>query len=128
MIKETCRFSHSFCRESGVLTIRINGEIDHHNAVGMRGDMDKLIFDLMPSTLALDLARVDFMDSSGLGLIMGRYSLISKLGKKMILLDPNPRTVKIIKLAGLDRMITIKSTLSEGDKVRVKRKEKNNDK
>ncbi len=108
MIKKTGGFEKSLENES--LVIKIRGEIDHHSAVDIRGDIDRLIYELSPRRLVMDLSVVDFMDSSGLGLIMGRYSVMSVLGGETVLRDPAPSILKIIKLAGLERMIKIEKS------------------
>jgi stage II sporulation protein AA (anti-sigma F factor antagonist) len=55
----------------------------------------------------LDLSGIAFMDSSGLGFVMGRYSLMQKLGGELILERPNERVVRIFELAGLERIVKI---------------------
>lgn len=108
MIRKTGGFEKSTEKEG--LVIKIRGEIDHHSAVDIRGDIDKLIYELQPKRLVLDLSVVDFMDSSGLGLIMGRYAVMSRLGGETVLRDPSSAILKIIKLAGLERMIKIEKS------------------
>ena len=108
MIKQTGRFECGFSK--GVLVIKISGEIDHHGAVIMRGDIDARIYEHRPERLIIDLSSVDFMDSSGLGLIMGRYSVMAKLGGETVLLNPCSSIEKILALAGMDRIIRIEKT------------------
>ena len=93
----------------GVLEITLHGEIDHHNAVRVRGEIDGLICEYRPRKTVLDLKEIEFMDSSGLGLIMGRYALMQRLKGELTLRDPNPRVVQIFSLAGLERMIRIET-------------------
>ncbi|MBQ8431629.1 MAG: anti-sigma factor antagonist [Clostridia bacterium] len=92
------------------LVIRVGGEIDHHSAVAVRAGIDEQILEARPGRVLLELSRVDFMDSSGLGLIMGRFALVSKYGGKFAVLDPSPAVLKILRLAGMDRMITVLKT------------------
>ena len=92
------------------LRIRLRGEIDHHTAAVVRVSIDELIRSRAPRVLLLDMSAVDFMDSSGLGLIMGRLSLMQSIGGEMMVLDPSPATEKIMGLAGMERMIKIKRT------------------
>ena len=105
MIKEDKMFSHEMCE--GVLSVKLMGEIDHHSAVGVRADIDSLIFELRPQKIVLDLSEISFMDSSGLGLIMGRYALARDLGCAMALRSPSVAVMKILTLAGMERMIKI---------------------
>ena len=108
MIKEKNCFEAEF--SGGLLAVRILGEIDHHSALGIRHGIDAMIFEKRPTRLILDLSRIDFMDSSGLGLIMGRFALVKKYGGTFSVLDPSPAVLKIITLAGMERMVTILRT------------------
>lgn len=92
------------------LKIKLRGEIDHHTAAVVRLSMDELIRSRAPRTLLIDMSAVDFMDSSGLGLIMGRYALMQSVGGETVILDPSPATERIMGLAGMERMIKIKKT------------------
>ena len=108
MIKEKNYFEAE-C-SGGLLAVRILGEIDHHRALSLRQGIDALISEARPERLILDLSRVDFMDSSGLGLIMGRYALIKRYGGRMAVLDPSPAVQKMMNLAGMERMVPIRTS------------------
>ena len=95
------------------LIVYVGGEIDHHSAVSVRTGIDERITEQRPKKLLLELSAVDFMDSSGLGLIMGRYALVKQYGGTLSVLDPSPAVLRIIKLAGLERMVTILRTKSK---------------
>lgn len=90
-----------------ILYVSLTGEIDHHSAVGIRNEIDREIYKRAPKCVILELSGVDFMDSSGLGLILGRYSKLSALGADLKIADPSPKTEEILRLAGIDRMIPI---------------------
>ena len=106
------RTNHTFCAEfyDGTLRVTMEGEIDHHSAVATRGEIDRLIYEYRPRRFELALSRIGFMDSSGLGLVMGRYTLVRDLGGEMVVLDPSPAILRIFKLAGMDRLIRIEYT------------------
>ena len=87
-----------------VVTACLYGEIDHHNAAEMREKIDEAIDCNMPSLLVLDFSGVSFMDSSGIGLIMGRYRNLQKLGAKMTVTGASPQISKILRLAGMNRL------------------------
>ena len=91
------------------LRISLSGEMDHHNAVAVRTELDALICEEHPKKVVIDLSGIGFMDSSGLGFVMGRYALMQKLGGEFILEAPNERVMKIFELAGLSRIISIES-------------------
>ena len=107
IIKKTCNFE---CEEmDGKLRIILQGEIDHHSAVAVRSAIDSKLYELRPKHMVLDLSKIEFMDSSGLGLIMGRYALMQKLGGAFSVANPTERVKKIFELAGLGRIITIEN-------------------
>lgn len=87
-----------------VLTIYLQGEIDHHSAKHMRAEIDSAVDFNMPSLLVLDFEEVTFMDSSGIGLVMGRYKTLQKSGARLSLLNLSGNIYKIMKLAGIDRL------------------------
>ncbi len=99
------------------LTVRIRGEIDHHTAVSIRQGIDTLLFERQPKKLILDLSAVSFMDSSGLGLIMGRVSVMRELGGTLTVWDPSRETRKILDLAGMDRLLSIEYPPGGGQSV-----------
>ncbi len=89
------------------ITIKLMGEIDHHSAACLRHEVDEMLMKLRPKTLYIDLSNVDFMDSSGLGLIMGRFSLMTKLGGETVVINPSQGARKILSLAGMEKIIRI---------------------
>ena len=96
------------CDAAGsILSIRIRGEIDHHTATGIRKGIDTALFEKRPKKLLLDLSAVSFMDSSGLGLIMGRFSVMKELGGEMVVWNPSPETRSIMTLAGMEHLVRI---------------------
>ena len=103
MIKESKIFEfHVSKNELEIIPV---GEIDHHSAVEIRKKADELIKEHKSRKVVLNLCKITFMDSSGLGFIMGRYALAEKLGLLFAIRNPTPAVIKICKLAGLDRKI-----------------------
>ena len=92
--------------DNGILTALLFGEIDHHTARDIRRSIDGDIEKYRPSKLVLDFRRVKFMDSSGIGLIMGRYRLMQLSGGKIALANVPPHLERIIALSGV-RALTI---------------------
>ena len=89
------------------LHISLAGEIDHHSAVKFRNDVDAEIYSRKPKKVIVDLSEVESRDSSVLGFLMGRYSLIQKLRGTLSVANPNARTLRMIQLAGFDRLIKV---------------------
>ncbi len=90
-----------------VVTAYLSGDIDHHSAADMRERIDSAIDLNMPSLLVLDFGSVSFMDSSGIGLIMGRYRTLQKLGAKLHITGASDQIAKVMKLAGMNRLASI---------------------
>ena len=102
--------------DDGALIVMLDGDIDHHNARQIRGRIDTKMFVTRPRELVLDLSRVSFMDSSGLGLILGRYSKAMELGMGFRVINPTPQIKRILDLAGTDRLIIIDNSDRKGAK------------
>ena len=90
-----------------VLTAYLGGEIDHHTAKNMRQEIDNAVELNMPTLLVLDFSDVSFMDSSGIGLVMGRYRTLLKTGAELHVSGTSPQIYKVMKLAGLERLARI---------------------
>ena len=89
------------------LTVAPRGEIDHHSARSLRDKIDSALYSARPEVLVLDLTHIDFMDSSGLGLLLGRYQRAAEIGCEVRLVGCSPRTKKILQLAGADKLFEI---------------------
>ena len=94
----------------GILTAYIEGEIDHHTAPSIREKIDDKIIEDKPSLLRLDYSGVTFMDSSGIGLILGRYKLIKFYAGELEVVNIPRNMEKVVKLSGIEKLarITIK--------------------
>ena len=95
----------TFNENNGTLTASLSGELDHCLAAAVRTRIDERVQERMPSELVLDISRITFMDSSGLGLIMGRYTLCKKTGVGFRLKGADERSMKILDMAGLCSVI-----------------------
>ncbi len=92
---------------TGVLTVRLLGELDHHGAARARQEIDAIIEETAPRKVVLDLGDVYFCDSSGLGLIMGRYKKARSLGAELVIGEASGAVERIMALAGLGAIIKI---------------------
>lgn len=110
MIKSNCGLESAVTDDT--LLLRLTGEMDHHSAAGLRGEADRLICAERPRRVVLELSGIGFMDSSGLGFIMGRYSLARELGATLTVRDPSPATQRILDLAGLRRIVPVEKSRS----------------
>ena len=94
-------------QEETKMTAYLTGEIDHHNAKEIREAIDFSVESSLPDTLTLDFGEVTFMDSSGIGLVMGRYKLMQSVKGKLCLSHVSSHIQKVMKLAGLDKLASI---------------------
>lgn len=93
---------------NGGIRALINGEIDHHTARWLRMDIDTAINDSKPQSLTIDFSGVTFMDSSGVGLVMGRYKNMKAIGGSVELANMPDYIEKVMQLAGMDKLVGIK--------------------
>ena len=92
------------------LTAVLSGEIDHHIAKELRRDIDFAVREFQPEELVLDFAEVGFMDSSGIGLVMGRYKLMKETGGKVSVKNPQNQIKKVMRLSGIDKLAAISNS------------------
>ena len=91
----------------GVKIEKADGEVDHHCAPSIRNEIDLVVESCRPENLILDFGEVTFMDSSGIGLVMGRYQVMKNIGGRVSLQNTPVHIRKVMRLAGLDRFATI---------------------
>lgn len=86
------------------LRVLLPGEIDHHAARFLREKIDKKMFEAHPEVLLLDFSEVKFMDSSGIGLILGRAQIALETGAAVQVTGLSPRLERLILLSGVEKM------------------------
>ena len=94
-------------KNKNLTTDYLSGEIDHHSAAFLREAIDKAAVAVNPKELNLDFMGVSFMDSSGIGLVMGRYKLMKAIGGRLRVSNVSPAAMRVMKLAGLDLLAKI---------------------
>ena len=92
---------------NNVLTAYLIGDIDHHSAKEMRETIDINIDTYNPKLLIIDFKNVSFMDTSGIGLVMGRYKIMLSIKGKVKIINLSPYVKRIINLGGLGKLVTI---------------------
>lgn len=96
-----------------ITTALLEGEIDHHCAKQIREEIDAVVERTQPSILRLDFAGVQFMDSSGIGLILGRYRLMNLLGGELQVIHVSESLERLIQLAGLGKLGILKKEVKK---------------
>lgn len=93
--------------KEGVLTAKLSGEIDHHSAREMREAIDDAAQKLKPYCLRLDFTNVPFMDSSGVGLILGRVRMCGFWRGRVVLCGLSQNLNKMVELSGIASVAAI---------------------
>lgn len=95
-------------QKKNVMIAQIKGEIDHHTVPAIR-DMidDSFVCAENVTELVMDFSDVTFMDSSGIGLVMGRYKLAAANGKKISVINLSERDYKIMKMSGIEKLAEV---------------------
>ncbi len=94
-------------REGDALVIKIKGELDHHCSKQVREGIDKLLCDGTISDLIFDFEKLQFMDSSGIGVIMGRYKLLQERNGRVFVRNMSNQVKRVFNVSGLYRIIEI---------------------
>jgi stage II sporulation protein AA (anti-sigma F factor antagonist) len=89
------------------LIVRLTGELDHHTAEEVRKRLDDAIEKGRAAHIVLNLKDLIFMDSSGLGVILGRYKQLVGKGGKMVVCDVNPAVYRLFEMSGLFKIVSI---------------------
>ena len=92
--------------KNGTLTITMSGEIDHSNAPKFRVCADSIINKGGFNRFVFDLSGITFMDSTAVGLLIGRYKLLKKMGIPVYFYNPSREADKVLKVSGLYTIIT----------------------
>ena len=92
-------------RKKNSLVVEIMGELDHHHANQIKFELDELLYDPSVKELVLDLNNLKFMDSSGIGVIIGRYKTVKSRNGNVYVTNVNETVSKLLDLAGLYKII-----------------------
>ena len=93
--------------EENCLTIFLPKEVDHHHAEEIRKKADKVIEQNHIKYVIFDFGKTEFMDSSGIGAIMGRYRIVRLIGGEIWAVHTNARMKKVLTLSGVTKIMQI---------------------
>ena len=99
-------------KEDNLLVMEITEEIDHHTTEKIRRRADYEIQRYMPKKVLFDFNNVSFMDSSGIGMVVGRYKLLAMLGGSLELANVNQKLEKVFEMSGVLKIIPIHNKVS----------------
>lgn len=99
--------------QSGVFIVRIEGELDLSSVSEFRQTVDEILDNQRSKYLLMNLEKLTFIDSSGLGVILGRYKKVNLLGGRILVTNVKPQITRIFELAGLHKILAVYSTEAE---------------
>lgn len=94
-------------KPEGILYVKVPAEVDHCFTDEVRELIDRILQTEEIRILEFDFSETEFMDSSGIGLLMGRYKLMRALGGKVEIVHAGERIRKILTLCGIHKIISI---------------------
>lgn len=97
----------SYFKDDKLLLIQFTEEIDHHTTEKMRRRADYEIERHIPRKIIFDFNQVSFMDSAGIGLIIGRYKVAKLFGGDVEIVNARPSVKKVLEMSGITRIIKI---------------------
>ena len=90
-----------------ILLIKVTEEIDHHTTEEIRRKADYEITRYMPRKVIFDFSNVEFMDSAGIGMVLGRYKMMKMLGGSLEMINVSPMLKKIFEMSGITKICPI---------------------
>lgn len=90
-----------------VLIVRLSGELDHHEVEQLRDQWKDRLYKNPVKHVVLNLEEVTFMDSSGVGVVLGRYKEVLQLGGEMVVCSISPPIKRLFEMSGLFKIIRL---------------------
>lgn len=100
-------FNVDLTTQNDVLIIRLEGELDHHTTEKLRNQVENKMTSEKIRHIILNVKGLSFMDSSGLGVILGRYKQVTQWGGKMIVCEISPSIYRLFQLSGLFKILEV---------------------
>lgn len=95
--------------EEKILLVEFTEEIDHHTSERIRKRLDYEIQRFMPKRVIMDFKKVSFMDSAGIGLVIGRYKITTTYGGELEIENVNQKINKVFEMSGIHKIVKIKT-------------------
>lgn len=102
-----------FKQKNKTILIMVSGEIDHHTSKELRRQTESALFEMGGKHLIFDFTNVTFMDSSGIGMLIGRYKQLQSMQGRIAILCTEERIIEIIRLSGLTKLFPIFEVLED---------------
>ena len=96
-----------------MLTLKITQEIDEHTTEKIRRKIDNEITRFLPRKVILDFSDVNFMDSAGIGMLLGRYKFTRMLGGELEVININKKIKKLFEMSGILKIIKVTDNIKQ---------------
>lgn len=106
--------SQFFIRKT-TLFIRFSGELDQKSVEKIRIRVSELIINYNIEYVVINCSELNFMDSSGIGFIIGRYNQLKDVNGRIIICEMNDLISRIVNISGISRIVTVKQTEEEAN-------------
>ncbi len=103
-----------YIKQDKALVVRISEEIDQDTVDKIKRKIDDEIEKYIPKKVIFDFEDITFMDSSGIGMVLGRYKLIKLIGGDMEIVNVSKTVNRIFKMSGIGRIICVEEARNEG--------------
>ncbi|TFJ93760.1 anti-sigma F factor antagonist [Lentibacillus salicampi] len=99
--------STAFNVKQDVLVVRMSGELDHHETEVLRNEWKEMMYTNAIKHVVLNLESVTFMDSSGLGVVLGRYKEVLQLGGEMVVCSVSAPVRRLFEMSGMFKIVRL---------------------
>ena len=96
---------------NGVTVLAVSGVLDLNNASALKGALIDAIS--LERSVVLDVANVDYIDSTHMGVLVGSYKRLNGLGRKFAVANPDANVRKILEITGLDKFFAVEDSLAD---------------
>lgn len=103
----------SFTTQDRNLIVSLDGEIDHHTSIEIRERVDREYQRKRAQNIIFNLSKIQFMDSSGIGVLMGRYRNVKTFGGSIALVGATDQVDKLLAISGIYKIISGYDTMDE---------------
>jgi stage II sporulation protein AA (anti-sigma F factor antagonist) len=90
-----------------ILVVKMKGELDHHTARIVKDELDKQSRDGTVKHMIFNLRELVFMDSSGIGMLLGRYKVLTQRGGRMGICEMSPAIARLLEMSGLFKILVV---------------------
>ena len=102
-----------FRKKNKTIIIMVSGEIDHHTSKELKRQTESAFIEMAAKNIIFHFEKVTFMDSSGIGMLIGRYKQLQSIGGRISVVAVNEKITEIIRLSGLSKLIPLFDTIED---------------